>query len=127
MHFWIILRTAQKVVSAPLRVGSASAERVGEREVGEVTHRVTCTWWLGSVQVTCSSVLLHCIGSLLYHKVVADGLNKVPTLAFIQGSRAASQDEICVITEVLTFLIINQVSSGFKIIHLIFSKCTYLN
>ena len=27
-------------------VGSASAERVGQGEVGGVIHRVTCTWWL---------------------------------------------------------------------------------
>ena len=29
-----------------LHVDSASGERVEQREVGEVTHRVTCTWWL---------------------------------------------------------------------------------
>ena len=26
---------------------SVSAERVGQGEVGGVTHRVLCTWWLG--------------------------------------------------------------------------------
>ena len=26
--------------------GSASAERVGQGEVGGITRRVTCTWWL---------------------------------------------------------------------------------
>ena len=29
-----------------MRTGSASAERVGQGEVGGVTHGVTCTWWL---------------------------------------------------------------------------------
>ena len=29
-----------------MRAGSASAERVGQGEVGGVTSRVTCTWWL---------------------------------------------------------------------------------
>ena len=29
-----------------LRTGSASAERVGQGEVGAVTRRVTCTCWL---------------------------------------------------------------------------------
>ena len=28
------------------RVGSASAERAGQKEVGGVTRRVRCTWWL---------------------------------------------------------------------------------
>ena len=37
---------AEKIVSVHLRVGSASAERVGQEEVGGVTRRVTCTWWL---------------------------------------------------------------------------------
>ena len=42
---------AEKVVSTCLRAGFVSAERVGQREVGkqevgEVTCRVTCTWWL---------------------------------------------------------------------------------
>ena len=37
----------EKIVSAHLHVGSASAERVGQGEMGGVTHRVTCTWWLG--------------------------------------------------------------------------------
>ena len=36
----------RKIVSVHLRVGSVSAERVGQVEVGGVTHRVTCTWWL---------------------------------------------------------------------------------
>ena len=42
----------------------------------------------------------------------------------MQGSRAASQDEVCVVTEVSTCLIITQVSGGLK--KLIFSKCKYL-
>ena len=37
---------AEKIVSARLRAGSVSAERVGQGEVGGVTRRVTCTWWL---------------------------------------------------------------------------------
>ena len=37
-----------------------------------------------------------------------------PTLAFIQGSKAESRDEVCVVTEVSTFLPITQVKSGFK-------------
>ena len=36
----------RKIVSACLRAGSALAERVGQREVGAVTRRVTCTCWL---------------------------------------------------------------------------------
>ena len=38
MHFWLH-HTAHCA-------SSASAERVGQGEVGRVTHRVTCTWWL---------------------------------------------------------------------------------
>ena len=37
---------------------------------------------------------------------------------FIQGSRTASQDEICMVTEVSTFVIRAQVSSGLKKSHL---------
>ena len=37
---------AEKIVSACLRAGSASAERVGQGEVGVVTGRVLCTCWL---------------------------------------------------------------------------------
>ena len=40
------MQCAEKIVSARLRAGSASAEIVGQGEVGGVTHRVTCTWWL---------------------------------------------------------------------------------
>ena len=29
-----------------MRAGSVSVERVGQGEVGGVTRRVTCTWWL---------------------------------------------------------------------------------
>ena len=32
-------------------VHSASVERVGQGEVGGVTHRVTCTWWLLGLDV----------------------------------------------------------------------------
>ena len=34
-----------------MRAGSASAERVGQGEVGGVTRRVTCTWWLPGLAV----------------------------------------------------------------------------
>ena len=37
---------AEKIVSVHLCAGSASAERVGQGEVGGVTGRVLCTWWL---------------------------------------------------------------------------------
>ena len=40
------MHCAEKMVSAHLRAGSASAERVGQGEVGGVIRRVTCTWWL---------------------------------------------------------------------------------
>ena len=40
------MHCAEKIVSARLRAGSASAERVGQGEVGRVTRRVTCTCWL---------------------------------------------------------------------------------
>ena len=35
VHFWL---------HRTMHAGSASAERVGQGEVGVVTHRVTCTW-----------------------------------------------------------------------------------
>ena len=40
------MHCAEKMVSAHLRAGSASAERVGQGQVGGVIRRVTCTWWL---------------------------------------------------------------------------------
>ena len=48
VHFWLhhTAHCAEKIVSAHLRTGSASAERVGQGEVGGVTGRVLCTWWL---------------------------------------------------------------------------------
>ena len=48
VHFWLhhTAHCAEKIVSARLRSGSASAERVGQGEVGGVTGRVLCTWWL---------------------------------------------------------------------------------
>ena len=42
----IYVHCAEKIVSVRLCAGSASAERVGEGEVGGVTGRVLCTWWL---------------------------------------------------------------------------------
>ena len=46
VHFWLhhTAHCAEKIVSAHLCAGSASAERVGQGEVGGVTHRVLCTW-----------------------------------------------------------------------------------
>ena len=38
----------------------------------------------------------------------------VPTVGCIQGSRAVSRDDMCVLTEVLTLLVITQVRSGLK-------------
>ena len=48
VHFWLhhTAHCAEKIVSARLRTGSALAERVGQGEVGGVTGRVLCTWWL---------------------------------------------------------------------------------
>ena len=48
VHFWLhhTAHCAEKIISAHLRTGSALAERVGQGEVGGVTHRVLCTWWL---------------------------------------------------------------------------------
>ena len=40
------MQCTEKIVSAHLRAGSASAGRVGQEEVDGVTHRVLCTWWL---------------------------------------------------------------------------------
>ena len=39
VHFWL-----HHIAHWP--AGSASPERVGQREVGGVTHTVTCTWWM---------------------------------------------------------------------------------
>ena len=48
VRFWLhhTAHCAEKIVSARLRTGSASAERVGQGEVGGVIGRVVCTWWL---------------------------------------------------------------------------------
>ena len=48
VHFWLhhTAHCAEKIVSERLRAGSVSAERVGQGEVGGVTGRVLCTWWL---------------------------------------------------------------------------------
>ena len=55
--------------------------------------------------------------------------NNVHTLAFVQGSRVISRDEVCVITEVPTFLIITRVSMVLNknLQILIFSKRKYLH
>ena len=34
------------MISVCLRAGSASADRLGQGEVGGVTHKVLCTWQL---------------------------------------------------------------------------------
>ena len=46
VHFWLhhTAHCAKKIVSVRLCVGSASAERVGQGEVGGLIHRVTWTW-----------------------------------------------------------------------------------
>ena len=58
----ITLCTVQKRQSLHvcLRTGSVSAERVGQEEVGGVTCRVLCTWWLLGLAIvltiTCSLI-----------------------------------------------------------------------
>ena len=51
-------------------------------------------------QVTCSSVWLCCIGNLFVAN--RPSLLTAPTLAFTQGSRAASRDDVCVVIEAST-------------------------
>ena len=48
VHFWLhhTVHCAEKIVVVFWRAGSASVERVGQGEVGWVTHRLLCTWWL---------------------------------------------------------------------------------
>ena len=48
VHFWLhhTAHCAEKIVSTCLHAGSALAERVGQGEMGGVTGRVLCTWWL---------------------------------------------------------------------------------
>ena len=48
VHFWLhhTVHCAEKMVSARLCVGSVSAERMGQGEVGGVFRRVLCTWQL---------------------------------------------------------------------------------
>ena len=47
VHFWLHHTVhCAKIISACLHAGSALAERVGQGEVGGITRRVTCTWWL---------------------------------------------------------------------------------
>ena len=48
VHFWLhhTAHCTEKIVSVCWRAGSASAERVGQGEVGGVTRRVLCTWQL---------------------------------------------------------------------------------
>ena len=42
----LVTYCAEKNVSARLCAGSASAQMVGQEEVGGVTCRVLCSWWL---------------------------------------------------------------------------------
>ena len=49
------------VVSVHLRPGSVSSERV---EMGGVTHRVTCTWWLLGLAVKASWLRPGCMDKL---------------------------------------------------------------
>ena len=90
------------------------------------THKVRCSaasaecalqWSI--TKVTCSSVWLCCI---CYQKVVANRCS----LAFIQGSRAESCNDVCAVTEVSTIII--QVSSTWlKKLHMPkFCKSKYL-
>ena len=48
VHSWLRhnVQCTEKIVSACLHTGSASAERVEQGEVGGVIRRVLCTWWL---------------------------------------------------------------------------------
>jgi len=48
VHFWLHhnAHCTEKIVSAHLRASSALAEKVGQGEVGGLTGRVLCTWWL---------------------------------------------------------------------------------
>ena len=48
VHFWLhhTVYCTEKIVSAHLCAGSASAERVGQGKVGGVIRRVLCTWQL---------------------------------------------------------------------------------
>ena len=50
MYFWLhhtsTAHCIEKTVSACLSAGSTSADRVGQEEVGGVTHSVLFTWWL---------------------------------------------------------------------------------
>ena len=47
VYFWLHHTVhCREKISACLRAGSASAERVGQEEVGGVNRRVRCTWWL---------------------------------------------------------------------------------
>ena len=51
-----------------------------------------------------------------------------PTLGFTQGSRAASWDNACVVTEVSTLLVITLVRSGLKKSYILkFMKYNYLH
>ena len=48
VHVWLYhtAHCAEKIVATCLCVGSESAVKVGQGEVGEVTRRVVCTWWV---------------------------------------------------------------------------------
>ena len=65
-----------------------------------------------NLALTCSSVWPCCIGSLL-REGCSCFITNVHALA-IKGYRVASQDEVCMVTEMSISLIINQGSSGLK-------------
>ena len=60
VHFWLhhTAHCAEKIVSARLRAGSASAERVGQGEVGGVTGRSTILLSFGRVRTGMSFCML---------------------------------------------------------------------
>ena len=68
---------------ACLRAGSVSAERVEQEEVGGVTRRGICTWWLLWLSVEMPWLTL---GSLILALFAQIGLEN-PTLTFSSGSK----------------------------------------
>ena len=84
-----------------------------------------------SIKVSCSSMWLCCIGSLLiYQKVIANRPSLL-TVYLLQLLYKAPELQVrvkfSVVTEMSTFLTITQVSSGLKKLYILFfSKCKYL-
>ena len=48
VQFWLhhTAHCAEKIVYACKHAGSVSAQKIGQGEVGGVTRKVLCTWWL---------------------------------------------------------------------------------